>query len=844
MTMMARNRMRMPTTALIGRFFFVVVFFGMILCQSAVIAFTTTQPVSVRAVVTQQSRVATRSPQSSTTTSKLFSSPPSDDNDDKNNDQDQDQRVPFFARLKQAMTRKNGNNESNENNDVVAVMESSSTTATTTTLPRPAAPSAVTVEKKKEEEEETPAMTAARLQYQAEKLRLEAQRMDAELMLLKIQRLEEKIVVAEKKKGNNSNNNMEELMKEMADLAAKLRGDAPKAVTVAKRESTATTTKASSSTSTSSSGSKPAASSPWSSSSTPSQQTAQAPYSQAEIDTLRQSFKRVPPFIVKTLATTVGMEYETLEDIDQNELAMRMEQLMRYDFSFFNATKPTFSQSQIEQRVQEIKDGKWVRNPNMASDTRDMAIQTLEYEYYVGASAVQKDDFLKIAQGEEWMQPVLEAMNKSISDQYIEDFFPMCTRKTGTAPTEAQVQMLATDILPKAGFSCSSRPEAAPGGFIIRGTNKLADGDKLIDAIDAALAKSSSLKDKMTIVYIPDLTVLFGVEEEDLDDLIMSNDFPNALFVLGPDIVREQKRVALSIVSALGLATSWYLSIYPFLLNSVLAKRVEEDLALVDAGMVPDLAWLTDLSIPLFATFMGLQVAHELGHSVVAGLNGIKMTFPTFVPSLITGISSTVTTFKSPPKNKNVMFDISIAGPLTGLIASVIALYVGASLTLSSDPALLPALPLQILRQSTLGGGVIEAVLGADLLSIPRGAENTAQVAGIMIPLHPVAVAGFISLIVNALALIPVGTTDGGRVAVTLLGRSAKQVVANFFLAALCLAGFAGSDLFLFYFGFVLAFQKGNEIPSRNEVDALTFDRVLLATAGGVLVLLTLIPFQ
>ena len=54
--------------------------------------------------------------------------------------------------------------------------------------------------------------------------------------------------------------------------------------------------------------------------------------------------------------------------------------------------------------------------------------------------------------------------------------------------------------------------------------------------------------------------------------------------------------------------------------------------------------------------------------------------------------------------------------------------------------------------------------------------------------------------------------TDGGRIAMTMFGRPAKLVVGNLFMASLLFIGFAGSDLFLFYFAFVIAFQTGNEI--------------------------------
>ena len=131
----------------------------------------------------------------------------------------------------------------------------------------------------------------------------------------------------------------------------------------------------------------------------------------------------------------------------------------------------------------------------------------------------------------------------------------------------------------------------------------------------------------------------------------------------------------------------------------------------------------------------------------------MKISVPTLVPSLITGTTSTVTTFKEPPRNKQAMFDFSIAGPLVGLLASVIAIAVGSQLTIASDPATLPALPLEILRQSTLGGGIIDGVIKGSLY-VPDGAPTT----GILISLHPLAIAGYINLVVNALSLLPIGS--------------------------------------------------------------------------------------
>ena len=73
-------------------------------------------------------------------------------------------------------------------------------------------------------------------------------------------------------------------------------------------------------------------------------------------------------------------------------------------------------------------------------------------------------------------------------------------------------------------------------------------------------------------------------------------------------------------------------------------------------------------------------------------------------------------------------------------------------------------MPLEILRQSTLGGSVINTILGNGVLNVPEGAVGTQAVASMFIPLHPIAIAGFISLFINALSLLPIGSKYLGPV--------------------------------------------------------------------------------
>lgn len=430
-----------------------------------------------------------------------------------------------------------------------------------------------------------------------------------------------------------------------------------------------------------------------------------------------------------------------------------------------------------------------------------------------------------------------EQKEKSNTENMFEALFPQSTRREDEDVSESEINLVMTDVIAKEKiWSASSKPEKVPGGYVIRGTTKYEKGNDLIDNLDKNL-QMSRIADKVSIFYVFDPT---PVSEEQRDGA----DRPPVLLVLGRNVVRDPAPVQLSIVSSVAFGTIWYNSIFPYLLNSKYMKLAEEQIALADASMPSNLEFLNNASFPLFLMYIVIQLSHELAHQVVASANGMNITYPTLVPSIASGLSGAVTSLKDPPKDKQALFDFAIAGPLAGITVSIIMLCVGMEATVNMDAASyadLPALPLTLLRQSSLGGGIIDGI-APGLLDLPDAALNSKPIADVNIPLSPFAIAGFLGLLINAINLLPVGRTDGGRISLTLFGRSGTQFVGFITLVGMFLQGVFGSDLILFFFSFVIFFQSELEIPQRNEVDDMDYSRALLATATGFLVLLTVIP--
>ncbi len=660
---------------------------------------------------------------------------------------------------------------------------------------------------------------AGDLKLMAERARLEAERLDAELTLSKIEKLEKKLVKSKKESEESDGDVVDDLQYQLDVLQAKLKGDpAPvrKATEQASTGVSATTTLTEESSST-----------------TNDQSVIRVAVEKMEVEVPRtgaiaeiddamvlETASRIAEketeifslitqtpvnetseILLMTVAPFYGMKLERNKKIDRAEFERRGKMVEELDYSFFDRDPPSFDKSAIRKKKLQILNvdndnirkidivndsmAEIMENPNVnltpkmiekaAGNATQLAIYSLEYDYYM------YDNIDSV------IENFAVDFSSVLSNQtYFSSMYPKCVNDRGQnmgddyvseEPTEAQIEVLTKTILPAIKFSSSSKAQKVPGGYVITGSHKFEDGDSLIQAIDNEIAKSRpNLKDQLTVLYTPSYGPMNDAELGDMENLVnmdmnsimadpdvldMFAGSEPILYITGPDIVRDANPVALAFTSALGLATSWYLSVYPFLLNQDIANRIDADLQLVEANLQPDLSYLTDLSIPLFLSFIGIQLVHEAAHRLTAMSKGVKLSVPVFVPSLITGVTSSVTTFKTLPKNKNDMFDISAAGPLAGIIVSSAALVIGAKLTLISDPTTLPALPLDILRQSTLGGAIIDNVIPGSLY-VPEGAPT----AGITIPLHPYAVAGYVGLIVNALALLPVGSKSFGNITV------------------------------------------------------------------------------
>ena len=131
------------------------------------------------------------------------------------------------------------------------------------------------------------------------------------------------------------------------------------------------------------------------------------------------------------------------------------------------------------------------------------------------------------------------------------------------------------------------------------------------------------------------------------------------------------------------------------------------------------------------------------------------MSFPTIIPNPVTGVTTTINRINEPFPTRQDLLKFAVAGPLLGMASSILLLYVGLALTPNTKEALpfLPLVPISLLKMSTLASGLVDSVLGSGFV---EGFQSESE--GKLVPLSPLAIAGFYGMIVNALSMIPFGS--------------------------------------------------------------------------------------
>jgi membrane-associated protease RseP (regulator of RpoE activity) len=197
---------------------------------------------------------------------------------------------------------------------------------------------------------------------------------------------------------------------------------------------------------------------------------------------------------------------------------------------------------------------------------------------------------------------------------------------------------------------------------------------------------------------------------------------------------------------------------------------------------------------PFAASMMGILFAHEMGHYIACRIYKVPATLPFFIPAPLLSPLGTLGAFiamRGIPKNKRILFDVGVAGPLAGLLIAIPVLLYGLSISPLGPIARPPEGLSGFLEGNSLFYLFSKYLVFGRLLPEPTSMGNLSPFmywlqyffsghpipyGGTDVQLDPVALAGWGGLLVTALNLVPVGTLDGGHVAYGLFGEKARRI--------------------------------------------------------------------
>jgi len=268
-----------------------------------------------------------------------------------------------------------------------------------------------------------------------------------------------------------------------------------------------------------------------------------------------------------------------------------------------------------------------------------------------------------------------------------------------------------------------------------------------------------------------------------------------------------------------------------------------------------------DQGIPFGASILAILLAHEFGHYLAARYHKSAVTLPYFIPFPLSyfGTMGAFIQLKAPPKNRRILHDIGVAGPLAGLVVTIPILLIG--LYLSPVEVIDPVIPAGsgfMLEGNSIFYLLAKYVIHGELLPAPQSYDGLSPAlywlrylfTGQPVPLggrdvmmHPMAWAGWAGLLVTALNLIPVGQLDGGHALYVLFGRNARRSLP-IILITLTLLGLVWSGWWLWVL--LIFFLGQRHAEPLDQITRLDPRRRMIAIAVLVIFVLifTPIPLQ
>ncbi len=255
-------------------------------------------------------------------------------------------------------------------------------------------------------------------------------------------------------------------------------------------------------------------------------------------------------------------------------------------------------------------------------------------------------------------------------------------------------------------------------------------------------------------------------------------------------------------------------------LSGITAQQLENNPSLLLQGLPYSLGLIAILGL------------HEFSHYFTAVKYKIKTTLPYFIPiPFFLGTFGAFIQMRSPVPTRKALFDVAVAGPLGGIIIAIPLMFWGLSLS--------EIVPLTN-QSSLLNFQALNPQFSFFLSIVAKLALGSNLIAGKAIHLHPLAVAGYVGIIVTALNLMPVGQLDGGHIVHAMYGQKTAIIIGQLTRLFMFILALVQPDFLLW--AIILLLMPVSDQPALNDVTELDNKRDLLGLFSLALLLSILLP--
>jgi Zn-dependent protease len=238
-----------------------------------------------------------------------------------------------------------------------------------------------------------------------------------------------------------------------------------------------------------------------------------------------------------------------------------------------------------------------------------------------------------------------------------------------------------------------------------------------------------------------------------------------------------------------------------------------------------------DFAVLYTLSLVGILGVHEAGHLVAAKWHKIRTSWPYFIPGVpVFGLPTFGAMIQSRGLtiNRDILFNVAIAGPIAGLVIAIIVSFYGAYTS--------PILDESISEQMS---GSVMKLSDSILMTIALATFDKAG-PDVEVLMSPVLFAAWLGFLITFLNLLPAWQLDGGHMARSLFGQKIHRFATYGSVAVLFLLRYEMMAIFILLFS-----MRNMSARPLDDVSPLSKNRKLIYIAViAMAVLCAPLPFS